>query len=105
LNVRQAQQVPESIYCDAVDPTKNPKVKANIKMATMNPDEFAVQQESIMQFIESRGSKKSADDRARVATHRYLMIQQFAPQIGPGGECHCGTVCSPILALACRFYT
>jgi len=89
LNVRQAQQVPESIYRDAVDPTKNPKVKACTKMATMNPDEFAVLQESIMQFIDSvqeRGSKKSADDRARVATHWYLMIQQFAPKIGPGGE-------------------
>jgi len=49
--VRQVQPVPDAIYCNAADPSKNSKIKANIRMATMNPEEFAVLQESILDFV------------------------------------------------------
>jgi hypothetical protein len=58
-------------------------------MATVNPSKFAALQDSILEFIQSvqeRGSKKSADDRARIATHWFLMVQQFAPHVGLGGS-------------------
>ena len=81
----QAQKVSDSIYWDVANPMKNSKIKANIKMATVNPSEFATLQDSILEFIElvqERGSKKSADDHAQMATHWFLMIQQFAPHVG-----------------------
>jgi hypothetical protein len=47
-SARQAQKVPDSIYRDAANPTKNSKIKANIKMATVNPSKFAALQDSIL---------------------------------------------------------